>query len=331
MEDQELPEQALDPIVYPPKFQKPAEARTNVWVRSVTSLVVYLVLGFYIFRSFNMLLLITGIVLIHEMGHFLAMKAFRYKDLGIFFIPLLGAYVSGSKREVSQRESAVILLAGPVPGILFGILGYLYYQQVDSYHELGGISLYTISVSFILLNLVNLLPIYPLDGGQLLNRVFLEEDGWLSRLFVLLSVAAMICFALFGLGKPFYPLLFFPVMMIVRYFGDVRMTAVEKKIGTRGFQLDKSYEDLSDAEYWSIRNFLIAEHPGFHDFQPSPPFAYDQREEKMMSTIQSLLHRNLIRDISWPGKILVLLIWLTGLASPWLIRMDLSFFSRMGF
>jgi hypothetical protein len=67
-----------------------------------------------------MLLLITAIVGFHEMGHFIAMKAFRYKDLGIFFIPLLGAYVSGSKREVSQKESAIILLAGPLPGIVLG-------------------------------------------------------------------------------------------------------------------------------------------------------------------------------------------------------------------
>lgn len=172
-------------IVYPPKFQK-LEAPANVWVKSIGSLALYLILGYYIFHSFTMLLIITSIVVIHELGHFFAMKLFRYKDLGIFFIPLLGAYVSGTKREVSQRESAIILLAGPLPGIGLGILFYLLWQQDDSL-ALAGISYYQVSMLFILLNLINLLPIYPLDGGQLLNRVFLDEESWVSKIFVVLS------------------------------------------------------------------------------------------------------------------------------------------------
>ena len=35
---------------------------------------------------------------------------------------MLGAYASGTKREVSQKQSAIILLAGPLPGIIAGIL-----------------------------------------------------------------------------------------------------------------------------------------------------------------------------------------------------------------
>src|SRR5688572_31256200 len=96
-------------ILYPPKFVKSEDAG-SVWLRSLVSLGLYLVLGFYIFKRLEMLLLITAIVIIHELGHFFAMKYYRYNELGIFFIPLLGAYVSGSKREVSQKESAVILL-----------------------------------------------------------------------------------------------------------------------------------------------------------------------------------------------------------------------------
>src|ERR1700733_14591169 len=96
-----------EPVVYPPKFEKPARS-PNVWIRSVISLALYLLLGYYFFPSYDILLLITAIVVFHEMGHFLAMKYFRYNDLGIFFIPLLGAYVSGTKREVSQKQSAVI-------------------------------------------------------------------------------------------------------------------------------------------------------------------------------------------------------------------------------
>ena len=107
----------------PPRYEK-EDKTANIWLRSVSSLALYLLIGYYIFPSYKTLLLITAIVMIHELGHFFAMKLFRYADLGIFFIPLLGAYVSGTKREMSQRESAIILLAGPVPGMLIGILFY---------------------------------------------------------------------------------------------------------------------------------------------------------------------------------------------------------------
>src|SRR5690349_2756625 len=135
-------------LTYPPKFVKPEEQVSNVWLRSISSLAAYLVLGYLIFHSFSLLLIITVIVVIHELGHFLAMKAYRYKDLGIFFIPLLGAYVSGSKREVSQKESAVILFAGPLPGIILGSIFYLVWNMnQDIYFQ--GHSLETIGLFFI--------------------------------------------------------------------------------------------------------------------------------------------------------------------------------------
>src|SRR6476620_4690515 len=119
MDNEELIAAAEEAPVYPPKYEE-KKSDQWIWLRSLGSLAIYLALGYYIFKRWEILLLITAVVLFHELGHFIAMKAFRYKDLGIFFIPLLGAYVSGSKREVSQKESAVILLAGPLPGIILG-------------------------------------------------------------------------------------------------------------------------------------------------------------------------------------------------------------------
>lgn len=316
-------------ILFPPKYEKQEQA-TNIWLRSFVSLAAYLVLGYYIFPSYKILLLITAVIMIHELGHFFAMKFFRYKDLGIFFIPLLGAYVSGSKREVSQKESAVILLAGPLPGIVMGIAFFFLYKNNPDL-SLAGLSFYTIAISFILLNLVNLLPVYPLDGGQLLNRVFLDEDSWVSKIFVFLSIGFLIWFALFGGPKPFYVLLLFPLMMILRMFGDTKLKSLEKKIQDSDIDMDKSYEDLSDEDYWKIRNIVIAEHPAFKDVAPSPPYEYDNKEEKIMTTVQSLLHRHLIQDLSIAGKILIIVLWIGAFAAPWFLEMYQSILSRFGY
>ena len=321
-----------DLISYPPKYQKP-DNRSSVWFRSILSLALYLVLGYYVFPSYQILLLITAIVMIHELGHFFAMKLFRYNDLGIFFIPLLGAYVSGSKREVSQLQSAIIILAGPLPGILIGIIFHL----VDLQHpgqSLLGVSFSRIAILFIILNLINLFPVYPLDGGQLLNRVFLDEEGWVSRIFVVLSAALMAWFA-WSLYRYTGHLLYlalwmFPLMMLLRLQSDSKFRNVEKRIEEEGINADTSYENLPDRDYWKIRDILATGHPSFSDVRPGMPYEYHPREEKIMTTIQSLLHRHLIQDISMAGKILIFLIWTLAIASPWLLRMDLEFFERFG-
>jgi len=330
--DSALPVAAEDIFVYTPKYRKQQNS-SNIWLRSLMSLALYLLIGFYIFPSYKILLLITAIVMIHELGHFIAMKFYRYNDLGIFFIPLLGAYVSGTKREVSQKESAVILLAGPLPGILIGILFFLLWQNNPYYGNIAGIPFYRISFLFVVLNLFNLLPVYPLDGGQLLNRVFLDEEGWIGKAFVFISAGLMVWFAwrMYSYtGQPFYFIFFlFPLMLLLRMTGNSKLKVIEKKIGATGIDLDKSYDDLPDEDYWTIRNILIQEHPPFKDVQPSPPYEFSEKEERVMTTIQSMLHRHLIQDVSLIGKVFIFLLWAASVASPWLLNMNI--FSIFGF
>ncbi|MGB3008326.1 MAG: site-2 protease family protein, partial [Chitinophagaceae bacterium] len=302
LNNNEEPVEEHGTVIYPPKYEK-QEQVANIWLRSIISLAAYLILGYYIFPSYKILLLITAIVMIHELGHFIAMKFYRYNDLGIFFIPLLGAYVSGTKREVSQKQSAIILLAGPLPGILIGSLLYLIEQHSPG-HYLFDISYERIGLIFIVLNLINLFPIYPLDGGQLLNRVYLEEESIWSKVFVFLSAAFMCWFA----WKINFPILFiFPAMMLFKLVGERKITNIEKRIEATGIHLDLEFVDLPDEDYWKIRNILIEEHPAFKDIETAPPYEFCEKEEKIMAMIQNLLHRHLIQDMSLAGKILIFL------------------------
>lgn len=261
------------------------------------------------------------------MGHFLAMKAFRYKDLGIFFIPLLGAYVSGSKREVSQWQSAIILLAGPLPGIILGIVFY-FFAESNPNLNLAGISFYTIGNLFVFLNLLNLFPVYPLDGGQLLNRVFLDEESWVSNLFVFLSAAFILWVAW---KSNLWILAIFPAMMLLRLRTDKQSQMVEKKLEENGIDLNCDYEDLKDEDYWKARSILISNHSSFRNMTPAPPYEYDRHEEKIVTAIQGMLHRHLIQDLPIGGKIILLVIWIAAIAAPFLLNMEMIFFSQFRF
>ena len=189
--DQSIPIPGEIPAEIPkPELEEPKN-KMNVWLKSLGSLALFLVVGYFFFRhNWTWVLVLTAVVVFHEMGHFFAMKVYKYQELGIFFIPLMGAYVSGKKQEVSQKQSAVILLAGPLPGIILGLLSHFIADQTDIYffEKLAWI--------LVFLNILNLLPVYPLDGGQLLHRLFLDDYNILGKIFVIISAGLMIWVAI---------------------------------------------------------------------------------------------------------------------------------------
>ena len=321
-------------FIYPPKPDL-ENKKGNVWVRSITSLALYLLIGYYFFsakwglsflETLQWLLILTAIVIFHELGHFLAMKAFHYKELGIFFIPLLGAYASGTKREVSQKQSAIILLAGPLPGIIVGIFLFILARNslTEVAYEDSPLLVKTAAI-LIFLNVLNLLPIYPLDGGQLLNRLFLDESNIIGKIFVVLSALAL---GYFAVRIGFYPLLVFPAMMLYRMWSDTKSDEMTRRVEATGINLEKTYEEITDEEYWKIRNVLIENnYSTLRNINPAPPYEYSAHEDRVVSAIENVLQRTIIQDLSWFGKVIIILIWAGSFAAPFLLSMDLPFLS----
>lgn len=323
--DQTLPANNENPIEIPkPELEEPKNSR-YVWLKSLGSLGFFLVIGYFFFRRYTgdsysaiaLLIVLTGVVVFHEFGHFVAMKIYKYRELGMFFIPLLGAYVSGKKQEVSQKQSAIILLAGPVPGIFLGIiLHFLSIQfEIDFLNSVAWVLIY--------LNVLNLLPVYPLDGGQLLHRLFLDDYNILGKIFVILSVALMSWVAI---SSGYLFLLLFPFMMISKMIGDLQHEKIEKKIEAEGIDLMKSYEELTADEYWKLRNAVIKHYPQFKDVNPSPPYEISSKEDQIITTIQGLLQRSLIQDLSLTGKFLILVTWVGFFLAPFLIKNPFIYF-----
>ena len=310
---------------FPPKPELEEKKKSNVWVRSLTSLALYLIMGYVLVRGqITYLLILTGVVIIHEMGHFIAMKAFNYKELGIFFIPLLGAYASGTKQETSQKQSAVILLAGPLPGIIAGLIIYFLVEQQGSFGS-GHYLAQGIAAIFIYLNLLNLIPVYPLDGGQLLNRLFLDEYHIINRVFVFLSAALMVWLAI---RIRFYPLLVFPAMILFRMFNDIKNDRILRRVENEGVNLTLSYDEITDEDYWKIRDALIKHHPELMDIPAAPPYTYAEREDKVITVMQGLLQRSIILDLSVVGKIFIILLWIACFIAPFWLGIPFPFLSR---
>jgi Zn-dependent protease len=116
---------------------------------------------------------ILAVITFHEAGHALAMRRFGYRDVHIFFVPLLGAMTVGSPVTTTVRDRLAVLLAGPVPGLWLGVA----LLAIDQSY--GPVRLLRMAaLALLILNGLNLLPFTPLDGGRALEALTRPESVW---------------------------------------------------------------------------------------------------------------------------------------------------------
>lgn len=133
------------------------------------------------------------VLLVHELGHLAAMWAFDYRNLSIFFLPFLGAAAVGHKPHAPPWQEAIVLLAGPVPGLL---LAFAATQIPSESLPLPVVEFIRAWVWFsVFLNLFNLLPVGVLDGGRLFELAVLGRFPHARAVFAVLGVAAGLLYA----------------------------------------------------------------------------------------------------------------------------------------
>lgn len=128
---------------------------------------------------------LVGVIFFHELGHYLGMLAFGYSNVRMFFIPFLGAAVTGRKPHVEGWKAALVSLLGPLPGIVLGagLAVWEFYEPQPLVRQ---------AAFFLLaLNAFNLLPIFPLDGGQFWLHVLFVRSPRSEALFKALTGAAL--------------------------------------------------------------------------------------------------------------------------------------------
>ena len=188
-------------------------------------------------------------ILVHELGHALAFRQCGIGSrlvlywMGGLAIPEAGGSWSQGARKtsLSPNEQIFVSLAGPVAGLLLAavclVLIWVGGCSID-WVMMGPMPLpdigwteflmsrptlqiflrATILIN-IFLNLFNLLPVYPLDGGQIARQLFIKFDPWSGvRNSVIVSMAVAIFLAVIGFkyGEQFIAF-FFGYMAYTNY------------------------------------------------------------------------------------------------------------------
>jgi Zn-dependent protease len=125
------------------------------------------------------------LILVHELGHLIAVRRRGLAADLPMFIPGFGAYVRWNAASVTPDTRALVSLAGPLAGALGAVCCALVWLQT---HQGLWIGLASFSA---FINLMNLIPVWTLDGGQAM--VAINRPGRIG-----IAIAAVLFAAFFS-------------------------------------------------------------------------------------------------------------------------------------
>jgi Zn-dependent protease len=122
------------------------------------------------------------LIFVHECGHLLAARRCGLKVGLPVFIPFMGAFIALKEAPRNAWIEATVGIGGPLLGAAGALICFLAYE----------ISHYTLflvlAYSGFWLNLFNLIPIVPLDGGRIVTAI----SPWLWLIGIVLLVAVLL-------------------------------------------------------------------------------------------------------------------------------------------
>ncbi len=164
-------------------------ARTKTIVSIVSFVVFAAVLAWRMSPVIAISLLVS--LVIHEGGHLLGMRWFGYRDTQLLFIPFFGGAAIGHDDKVLRPwQHIVIILLGPLPGIFLGL------AIAAVVGGSGAPWINQAALTMVAMNAFNLLPILPLDGGQIVDFAVAAPFPRARVLFLAFSACALLVVSL---------------------------------------------------------------------------------------------------------------------------------------
>ena len=292
---------------YPPKpeLQTNLSAKNNRWL---IHLALFGVLFYFFFdQDIVYVAALLLVLLIHELGHYTMMKVFGYKGVRIYVIPLLGGLTTGEKTQYSKREWLAVIAAGPLPGIVLGLLIFFINTKLQMPN------LKTLWTTFLAINVLNSLPIYPLDGGRIIELLWFREDSLYRFIFGVVSVIGLTVLILF-LSSPI--MLIIPFSMVLNLVQEWKRYNIRKVLRQEQISYLGDYTEISDQQYWTLRDVVLMNNPEKFPDAEAGKYQYSVLEPILIQEVRNLLVFKYVGRFYLIERILYMLLYLAMLLIP---------------
>ena len=289
---------------YPPKPELiEAKPKGNLAL-TVFSIVLFVIAFLLVFtEEVNFIIYFLVVLLTHELGHFTMMKLFGYNNVRMLFIPLMGAFVQGSKEEYSQKQSLIVVGAGPFPGILIGV-GLIFLANV--FQEVWMVNL---GLLYLFLNLMNLIPLDPLDGGQLF-KLLMNHDLFL----LIFSFISSLVLIVVGWLIDEYMLIAFGFIMGFRVRSIQNQYHLRKELRDEEINYKTTYKLLSNKDFQGIKNILLERNNALRTYVDN--VSEEDANPLLASQVNSVLLSPVKKDASFLFKFTIVFFWIASLLTP---------------
>lgn len=125
------------------------------------------------------------LILIHEVGHVIAMRWAGIPVKGIYFVPFFGGVAVSAKSYASEAERGLVALMGPGFSLATTALFLMLAMQSPNDTFMRELALMSA-----LLNGFNLLPVMPLDGGHVMQSLLSRFSAGTARIFNIVALIA---------------------------------------------------------------------------------------------------------------------------------------------
>ena len=170
--------------VEPPGARGPRTAGLGPYRNTLFSMLFMIAVFAWLIGNWEVAAGVVVLLFVHEMGHVVAALVFGIPISAPIFIPFVGATIIMRQNPRDAVVEAIMAYAGPLAGGVGSWICLLIAQSTGQLW-LAFVALYSFQ-----LNLFNLLPVPPLDGGRVCAAV--SRWFWLPGLLVL--AAAMLFF-----------------------------------------------------------------------------------------------------------------------------------------
>jgi len=175
--------------------------------------------------AINFFLSLTIAVIFHEFAHVIVARNLGVIASQITLTPF-GCALNLNTKILTSRHKSLIYLSGPIASLslslFFGVIVWLF-PTIFSYLE------YLVAANF-LVGVINLLPIYPLDGGKVLSQILSVKIVFIfsNLVFGVILLFNLIIFNWWWI--------FFAIIMIIQINFDFKYIVYNDKFNYRGTQ-----------------------------------------------------------------------------------------------